>query len=550
MSEWFKVQLSKSCVLNGTVGSNPMSSVTCPDALHRDLNLTLTRRYITHSANKGNRNMKNSLTQNFLWKTFLFFDGLVILFVLVVCITKSENHLPISKMILLPTLFHLFFLLIYLCKCKLTICSESISFLSEKLPSIYMFCYGIALYCLSIYGRSEPIHDQAALYQGALFFAKLSESAPWEYFARCNNNIMPSIILGILFRIGSFGNTCDPFYFAALINVLQIIITMYFLFKLISKRGSLFYAWVGILLFSLYILPQAAHCMSLYTDAMSFCFGIVGFYLWEKYISADNSLPFLSKTLLLGILFGLAAIIKVTAIIPLVAIAGYTIIMKNPKAFHITICTLLISILFFLLCGRLTTLLPSENLRDMYGTPKWSYWIGIGLQGNGGYSDNQDYATHLNTLYGIAEKEAWSKQYIKDNLLQFVDKHHIVSKLRYNFANGALGSGTFVQMTDPNNIFYKLMHYDGDSFWRYSLIMTGVMYFVYSCIFLAIISNFYKAGPIDSTLVVSLLSIFGISLYVMIFEANNRQLFNHLPWFILAATCGLSDFYSNLFTNK
>ena len=494
--------------------------------------------------------MTNIFKKNLLWKIFLFFDGLNIFFVLLFCIIKSENHLPPSKMILLPILLHLFYLIIYLCMCKFTNHSESAFFLSSNLPFIYMFFYGILLYYLSVHGRSEPIHDQAAVYQGALYFANLSESAPWEYFAKYNNNIMPSVILGIIFRIGSFGNTCDPFYFAVFINVIQIIITMYILFKLILKRCSPFYAWIGILIFSLYILPQAAHCMSLYTDAMSFSFGIIGFYLWEKYASANSNLSFLAKTFILGILFGIAAIIKVTAIIPLIAITGYTLIKRDFKAFYITLCTIIISALFFLLCGHLTSLLPSEDLRDMYGTPKWSYWIGIGLQGNGGYNDNQDYVTHLNTIYGITNKEAWSKQYIQEHLSQFIDKHHIISKLRYNFANGSLGSGTFVQMTEPNNIFYKLMHYDGNLFWRYSLVMTGIMYFMYSCILLAIISNFYKQNSIDSTLVVSLFSIFGIMLYVMLFEANNRQLFNHLPWFVLATTCGLSDFYNNIIANK
>ena len=39
--------------------------------------------------------------------------------------------------------------------------------------------------------------------------------------------------------------------------------------------------------------------------------------------------------------------------------------------------------------------------------------------------------------------------------------------------------------------------------------------------------------------VVAMLSIAGIMCYVMLSEANNRQLYNHLPWIMIAANVGL-----------
>ena len=39
--------------------------------------------------------------------------------------------------------------------------------------------------------------------------------------------------------------------------------------------------------------------------------------------------------------------------------------------------------------------------------------------------------------------------------------------------------------------------------------------------------------------IVSIFSVIGLMIYVCIFEANNRQLYNHMPWFVLGAVGGL-----------
>jgi hypothetical protein len=54
----------------------------------------------------------------------------------------------------------------------------------------------------------------------------------------------------------------------------------------------------------------------------------------------------------------------------------------------------------------------------------------------------------------------------------------------------------------------------------------------------------------DTVFAVSLITVFGIMLYLMLFEANNRQLYNHLPWFILAAACGLSEIWNTIRMKK
>ncbi len=500
---------------------------------------------------------------NLLWNIFLLLFGIGMIFVLILCIMKTENHLPVDKMILLPTIFVSFFSALYIFQKKQNQKNNLEEMLQKITPvalPLFIFLYGLALYIIAIYGRCNPVNDQNAVYQGALYLAGLSDDISWEYFARCNNNIMPTVILSVIFRVGSLGGNVDPYYFAVLLNVFQVMLAMYCLFQLGNRRNKLFSAWIGILIFAMYFLPIASHTLSFYTDAMSFSLGIAGFYLWEMSRLGENAqkecvqgkgkAKCFVQILLVGLLFGIAAIIKITSMIPLIAMLGYSIIKKDKKSVGRLLCALALSIVFFAACNYFTTLLPSEGLRDAHGTPKLSYWVGIGLKGNGGYIDNQDYAAQLNTIYGMEEKSAWSNEYIMENLHEFWNKDHIVSKLRYNFANGDLGGGVFVQMAASDNLFYKLMHYNGEYFWRYTMVMTGLMYAVYICIIIGICVNFIKKQEADSIYVVSLLSIFGIMLYVMLFEANHRQLYNHLPWLILAAECGLADLWNKMIQRR
>lgn len=504
---------------------------------------------------------------NLLWNIFLLLFGIGMILILILCIMKTENHLPIDKMIILPTIFVGFFSTLYFWRIKINQKNDLEGILQKITPvalPVFIVLYGIALYVIAIYGRCNPVNDQNAVYQGALYLAGLADDISWEYFARCNNNVMPTVILSVIFRVGSLGGNVDPYYFAVLLDVIQVMLAMYCLFQLGNRRNKLFSAWMGMLMLAMYFFPIASHTLSFYTDAMSFSLGITGFYLWEKnghgekrqedFVQGkdkekDKTKCFI-QTLFIGMLFGLAAIIKITAMIPLIAMLGYNIIKKDKKSFGRLLCVLALSIVFFAMCNYATTFLPSESLRDAYGTPKLSYWIGIGLKGNGGYIDNQDYAAQLNTIYGMEEKSAWSNEYIMENLHEFWNKDHIVSKLRYNFANGDLGGGVFVQTAASDNLFFKLMHYNGEYFWRYTMVMTGLMYAAYACIIIGICVNFIKKQEPDSIYVVALLSVFGIMVYVMLFEANHRQLYNHLPWFILAAECGLADLWNKMIQRR
>lgn len=482
--------------------------------------------------------MKAGNDQGVLWRIFFVVYGIAMILILGLSILETENHLPASKMIILPVIM---FVTLYLFGLFL---KRTETFLCEKskfLLPVFLVSYGLLIYGIGLSGRCEPVHDQAAVYQGGLYFAGLSEEISWSYFARCNNNIMPAVILGFIFRIGALGGLVDPYYFAVFVNVLQVLVAMYCMFRLSKERNGIVSAWLTVIMLGLFV-PIIGHSKSLYTDGMSFCFGIVAFYLFFKNGKEKNKIRYALNIVLCGLVIGIGAATKMTVLITIIAILVFSLFEKNKKLFLNTCIAFGIALSVIVLCNHYTTTLPCEELRDSYGAPSVSYFMGIGMKGNGGYIDNQEYSIHLNTIYGMEEKEAWTRQYIKENAYEFLNRDHILQKLRYNFANGLLGCDIFVHTLEKDNLLYRLMHYEGDYYWRYSMIMTAYMYTCYIWIIVNAAIMVFKKQKVDSMRGVSLIALFGIMLYLMLFEAHNRQMYNHLTWLVLAASSGLAEF--------
>lgn len=489
--------------------------------------------------------MKVYSKQSIIWRIFLVIFGIDMTLVWFFGVIKTENHLPVSKMVLLPMVMLAILCLLGLYINKLAVFFEK---KTKFLLPAFLVGYGLLIYGIGLSGRCDPVHDQEAVYQGALYFAGLSEEINWPYFARYNNNIMPAVILGIIFRIGAVGGRLDPYYFAVFVNMLQVLLTMYCMFKMSKERNGIVGAWLSVIMLALFV-PIIGHSKSLYTDSMSFCFGVVGAFLLLNSEKSKIKKHYWINSVLSGLMIGIGAVVKMTVLITIIAIFLFSLLEKNKKLLRNTCIALGVTLSFIMLCNQYTTTLPCEKMRDSYGTPKISYFMGIGMKGNGGYVDNQEYSASLNTIYGMAEKETWSKQYIKQNAYEFLNKEHIVKKLRYNFANGVLGCDIFVQTLEKDNILYRLMHYNGDYYWRYSMMATAYVYTCYVLVIVCAVLMVVRKQKVDFLYGVSLIAWFGIMLYLMLFEANNRQLYNHLPWLVLAASGGLAEFL-NLFSKR
>lgn len=499
-----------------------------------------------HMKNKQPINQK----QNYLlWRGILIAFSIFLGTVLICCLPHTQNNLPLSRMLLLPALFLLFIIVAFPFFIRMDVL---VKIPQSYLLTAFLLGYGILLFLCSVRLKCDPVGDSASVYAGALYMAGQTDTINWAYFARCNNNIVPMLYLSLLLRLGSFLGLSDGRDLVIFFNVIEVIISLYCVFRICqkdSKRGNAT-AWLGMLMLAVYF-PILGHTQSTYTDAFSFCFGILSFYLWSRNADRYNAKEetfylFLGKNLLIGMLFGLGTGLKATAMIPLLAIYAYFFLAKGIRkgfAESLKNASLLLgcfAVVFAL--HSYTATLPCEAMRDTYGTPSITYFIGIGLEGDGGYTMESEYYTGLAGITGMENKTAWSREYILSHLDQFVNPSHLLAKLRNNFASGILGASDFVQNTDNPGFLYQCLSYDGAYFYRSSMLITGFYYLLLAALLGTCIRNiFAKTKELSVYQVVPILSVLGIMLYVMLSEANNRQLYNQLPLLICASASALQE---------
>lgn len=490
---------------------------------------------------------KFSLMQ-FLYLTFCI-DIAVVLYI---GISDTQNNLPMNKMLIFPLTIVIIILtgIILISKLKNS-CFERL--LTSKYTLFFsLFFYFILLTLISLFSKAIPDNDHYAVYKGALYMAGLTEESNWEYFARCDNNIIPMLLLSVIIRINQLLGFSKPYVLPVLLNSLQVTIAMYCIYKLLDKRDKRKYSfvlpWVG-MGFVIFFLPVIGHTQSVYTDAMSFSFGIVAYFVWTKAAQTTTRLKKLFLFCLSGFFWGVGAAIKMTVLISFIAVfCSSTVYGKLKSKWKHFLLVGIVIIAILLITREIANNQPCQELKDSHGLPA-TYWIGIGILGNGGYADNQEYSIHLNTIWGIREKADFSQRYIKSHLSNFADLEHIYAKARHNFASGNLGSSDFMRMTEHRNFFYECISTDGKYFWRFCMINASLFYAMLLFIMAGILSewkNLRKGMKADELFSVTVFTVIGIGIYLMLFEANNRQLYNHYSWYVIGAVSGMDALLKNL----
>lgn len=488
---------------------------------------------------------------NFFYCAFFVNIGLV----LCLGIFDTQNNLPAGKMLLFPAIV----VMVILVGCLL-VSGVGKRRLERVLRSrytliVFLISYFILLSVISLSSKAVPDNDHLALYNGALYMAGVAPESNWEYFARCDNNTFPMLLLSIVIRVNQFFGFSEPYVLAILLNTFQVTVVMYCIYRILDERDNREYSfiipWMGMGFVAVF-LPVIGHTQSVYTDAMSFSFSVTAYYVWKKAGDKCKEKNNFFWLLLSGILWGVGASIKMTVLISFIAVFCFLLVdiktIKTKMWMNFLVVGITIT-LSLLATQGITKSQPSQEMKDIYGLPA-DYWIGIGILGNGGYVDNQEYSIHLQTIYGMKEKAEYSQKYIREHFKNFADLNHISAKAKYNFASGNLGSSDFMRQTENRNFFFECISSDGKYFWRFSMINASLFYGMQILLLVGILfkcRRLKKEKCIDELHVITVLIVNGIGIYLMIFEANNRQLYNHYGWFAIGAALGIEAVLENVY---
>lgn len=417
---------------------------------------------------------------------------------------------------------------------------------STPLYACLLLLYGVLLYAISCIGRNavNSMGDYERLWNTALELSEGKSLSEEWYFKIYANNIKPMLYLSVLFRVARFFRFEDPFYFVLIISVLEVLAAVWSVGILAGRsREERAEYRIPILFLFVFTLPIWANVQAFYTDSMSFMTGITVLALLKLCMEDASLLKRCLLTVSAGVLTGLGISIKVTVLIPL--IAGFIIfcLMRPPlRKWRRAGCFLLCAIATYVATSLWAGHLPLYEAAKETSEPIIS-WIAIGMKGNGGYMDNRFHIIYVNNLPSKQKKLEYLTQYIWENRSDFWNLPHLADKMRFNFASGSLGSTYFsCYAYNEYSIIRECFADWGKYYWRTSQVCFCYFFAIYAVYLAGAAATLYrliKKQNLPANKAVADLSLLGLTVFLMIWEANNRQLYNQVPLFLLGAVLNI-----------
>lgn len=369
-----------------------------------------------------------------------------------------------------------------------------------------------------------------------------------RYLSINPNNIFMECITIAGLKIFSFLGNFDAMHFA-MICVMDLVMNISIcLVAVIAYKitGNRFLSFIGY--FCLVILVALSPWIVIpYTDTASIIFPIGILYI---YLEKDC---FRSNFLFWFVLSSIGVIgyfIKPTCIIMLIAI----IIVNLLKIQHLEWKKCVLSIMGVLIS---TLIISAGNSYIKYRMDldqelnlTWAHYIMMGMnQESWGVWNQEDFDFSL-TIDGKEERYQKDLSRLKERIQEYGVSGVILQmqkKTLINFNDGSFAwgnEGNFYATPNSNDSkisnFLKSIFYQNEQGTRYKYLF-GIQHFIW--LFVLILSLFccFKiAGSLEVKYVI-LLALIGIVVFVTLFEARGRYIFNYVPIFVLAAICGMEN---------
>ncbi len=389
--------------------------------------------------------------------------------------------------------------------------------------------------------KVNPSWDFGIVFSAAEKFAN-GQIMLGDYFYKFYpNNIGIALIFGYLFKfLYSIGiNNCLDF--AIIINIIIVDITISVIYLFIDKLyGNIISTVCSILM--VFITPLYTYTTIVYTDTLSMIFPILIFFIYYNFCEKkgrNTNVAIIS----IGILIGLGVIIKTNVIISLVALIIYIVFTVNDikKIFKI----LLLMLIPFILIGNFYKVVEQKHIPiplEKAGFPA-THWVMMGLSNNGGYNPKDvDFTSRIDgkenqEKANIEMIEKRLKDYGFSGYLNFINK-----KLSYTWSDGTLYAPEKLRR-EPIEVNKYQKYIIGNDRTAY-LYLSQISYLtILILIFIAALFLFRSKSKINYLFNIS---IFGVFLFLIIWETRSRYILCFLPVIILSASSGLNYINKNI----
>ena len=406
---------------------------------------------------------------------------------------------------------------------------EKESFFTGLTAGIFVLMAAGLLYAafeLEVY----PGWDFGSVYQGAVELAEdgcFSDNSSW-YFTTYPNNVAVCMFLAGIFKL--LGGFCSYITLGILLNVGLILLGLFFFWQLARRLYGVRYGAFGMLL-CLFFLPFYMHTPIFYTD--TFALPFVTGALWS-YQFREKDRRFL---LLTGVILAAGYKIKGSLGVIFIALLIHLWLYRDSLKERL-IRSLLLTLPFLALVGFLTVvpakfsgLSAEESYRNEF---PMEHWVALGLVDSGGY--NADVYWMTASTEGKAEKEAVDRLFIRQKLEEYGASGmlaHLREKVVFTWGDGVYFAPEKLQR-DPlkESWLHDWVLYYGKNYSYTYRYCNAVQLLLLGGILLSLLRNFMEKGRTRKIQAMQL-SVFGIFLFLLIWETRSRYLVNFVPVFIL-----------------
>ena len=484
--------------------------------------------------------MKKVVNKSILIMTLLIFLYIIICSLFMQSDVYYKQNQFISLLFSLPIIF-IFYKLINLNK------MEKFKNISIKKTIIFLFLYFILVSLLQLivlkYLSVNPGWDFGVIFNNAKDYVNTGSRANSvypEYFQYFPNNIMLFSIMIIFIKIGSLLGI-KALFSCYIMNILFIDLALLLLFLVLKKKFNTVTGFIGLII-TFFFLPLFLYTPIFYSDTMSLFVPLTILLLYlniDKENIKKNNIIFI----LLGIMLFVGFELKVSSIFILIAIIIDYIM--NHKKVVLNIFIMLIVFILFNLSFKILIVNNSkyEFKQNDYGKYPFTHWVMMGVEDiDRDNSERNSYGGYSQTDYDLSRKFSNGKEASKFNISEYFDRVNKMGLLKYGefltrkgvniwtdgyyFAHRKLS----LEPKNSNNKLRDIMYNNETS--KYLLInfTQGVQYAFILIMLFGIVKRIKNRYERFDYL---LLTILGLFVFFLLWEARSRYIFNYIPIFII-----------------
>ncbi len=404
--------------------------------------------------------------------------------------------------------------------------------------------------------RQLPSWDMGEIHNLAKHYATGFEISEFtaRYLYMYPNNVMLTAIYTVIFATFNFLHLNDFVLIATIFNALLMSISVALMYYITRKLFSSEKA-LSLLCICLLTTPFYLYGAIYYADTFSMFLGllIVAMYI---FINANKNMKKVKKVflqILLGVIIIIATKIKITTFFIVIAYGVYKLIKGEVLLFiKNNWIIFLSSIIFLLIINFVINNIVLHN-KEWLSEEKLpvEHWISMGLEGNGGYNDEdwkwiKQYPTY-------EQRKIAAREHIKERLQQYDTNtffKHLNQKLKWAWTDGSFYAAEKLRRgpVDNDSTLLEFILPDGKYSLYYKYIPQTMHFSMLLFMLVGLLNNIKNRNYNNKNIIIYIL-FFGNVIFFLLWENRSRYIIPILPFLMIAQLDGI-DFIVNRIKKK